>query len=1010
MQFHVRAVLQTVVVLVALSMSTRVGADPLPASTLGWMINGVVSEVARAGDVAYVGGSFRMVSPSANLVFRSATFSTTAAVAVLPRLDLNGTLRAVVALPGGGWMIGGEFTQVNGTGRNHLARLAPDGTLDSSFNVSVDDTVRTLAVSSTTVYLGGDFGNVGGLPHQLVAAIDLTSGAVNTGFAPLVAGGSIFDLLLDGATLYAAGDFASVDSISRSRVAAVNATTGALLAFDPNADGRVVRLLKSGSSVFAAGEFQMIGGVSRRGVAKLNATTGAADASFNAQMATDVRAMAAGPAALFVGGSFSQAGGTSRTHLAALDLSTGTATSWNPDADGTVDAMGLSGTTLFVTGDFEHMGDTERLFVAALDTTVTSNQVLPWNPALNSDGDFLTVDAAGNVFVAGSFTGFGAVRRDNLAAINLHNGDLLSWNPGTNGWVRALDVHGSTVLLGGDFTEIAGVSRDHIAAINGLTGVATTWRPEANAAVSGIMVAVDIVYFVGDFSSVGSGAGAVSRARGAAFHIDGTVQPWNPAANDSIESLFVDGTTVYVGGGFTMLGAATRNRLGAVDAISGAVLGNFAPNVDAVIYRVDVQSAIVYFGGAFQAVNGTSRNHAAAVAGFSTAASTAPAASGTLLAWSPDVSGPIYDIDAFGSVVYLAGGFGAVDGESRPGIAVVSADHTNAALGSWKPADVSGGNISVIDTSGDAVLFGGGLSDLDNISIGAVLYPEASLLGAPRPPTTPTLRVRGSSLGMSWTRPPLGAVPASYVIEGGSASGRVDLANFSTGTPATHFDGPSLPAGTYFVRMRAANAFGMSVAGDEQAFTIGLGGCVSPPEPPLDVAASVSGAAVTLSWREAPQSTVAGHLIRVGSVSGLSNLITLPVGNISSVTVNAPPGAFFVKIAATNECGIGPNSPEAVVVVGNAVVPPVAPFELQSTVVSRTLTLAWAAPPVGSAPFQYVIEAGSAPGQSNVAAVAVGTLTSLVTPIAPGIYYVRVRAIGPGGMGPGSNEVTVVVQ
>src|SRR5688572_7199622 len=148
MQFHVRAVLQTLVVLVALSMSTRVGADPLPASTLGWMINGVVSEVARAGDVAYVGGSFRMVSPSANLVLRSATFSTTAAVAVLPRLDLNGTLRAVVALPGGGWMIGGDFTQVNGSPRNHLARLAADGTLDSDFDIYVNDTVRALAVSS----------------------------------------------------------------------------------------------------------------------------------------------------------------------------------------------------------------------------------------------------------------------------------------------------------------------------------------------------------------------------------------------------------------------------------------------------------------------------------------------------------------------------------------------------------------------------------------------------------------------------------------------------------------------------------------------------------------------------------------------------------------------------------------------------------------------------------------------------------------------------------------------
>jgi hypothetical protein len=185
---------------------------------------------------------------------------------------------------------------------------------------------------------------------------------------------------------------------------------------------------------------------------------------------------------------------------------------------------------------------------------------------------------------------------------------------------------------------------------------------------------------------------------------------------------------------------------------------------------------------------------------------------------------------------------------------------------------------------------------------------------------------------------------------------------------------------------------------------------VSPPESPIDLAATVSGASVTLSWRESPASTVSRHLVRVGSGSGLSNLITLPFENVSSISVNAPPGAFFVRIAATNECGVGPNSPEAVVVVGNVIVPPVAPFELQSTVVNRTLTLAWAAPPVGTGPFQYVIEAGNAPGRSNLAVQPMGALTSLVTPIAPGIYYVRVRAIGPGGMSPGSNEVTIVVQ
>src|SRR5690606_24476750 len=151
-----------------------------------------------------------------------------------------------------------------------------------------------------------------------------------------------------------------------------------------------------------------------------------------------------------------------------------------------------------------------------------------------------------------------------------------------------------------------------------------------------------------------------------------------------------------------------------------------------VVYRVDVQNDIVYFGGDFGSVDGSTRNNAAAVR-----IDAGGAGDGELQGWNPNVGGPIYDLDAFGEVVYLAGGFGSVDGESRPGIAMVDSSATGGALASWHPEDVNGGAVSVIDTSETAVLFGGRLDDSNGIEVGAVLYPQASLAGAPRPPTTP---------------------------------------------------------------------------------------------------------------------------------------------------------------------------------------------------------------------------------------------------------------------------------
>jgi hypothetical protein len=510
------------------------------------------------------------------------------------------------------------------------------------------------------------------------------------------------------------------------------------------------------------------------------------------------------------------------------------------------------------------------------------------------------------------------------------------------------------------------------------------------------------VYFVGPFTHL---TGNTARGRGAAVSHAGTVLPWDPAADDTIECLFVDGSRVFVGGSFATLGSLPRQRLGAVDASTGAPWLTFAPTVNDTIYRIDVQNGLVFFGGEFDMVNGSTRQHAAAVR-----SSTTVAEDGQLVGWNPDVGGPVYDLDAFGANVFLVGGFGSVGGESRPGIAMVDALATGGALRSWTPADVSGGQVSVIDTSDTAVLFGGLLHNLDGVSIGAVLYPEASLSGAPRPPTTPELLVRGSSLRIDWGGPPLGARPTAYVIEGGSGPGRSDLASFSTGNTSTTFSASALPPGTYYLRMRSQNAAGAGAASGEQAFVVGAAGCSGPPSPPLDLRAVVTGSSVTLSWKAPVQSIAGVYRLVVGAVSGGSNIGTFDVGAATSYTTPAPAGAYFVRAVAVNACGVSVPSSEAAVIVGTPVVPPGAPFALESTVNGSTVGFAWAPPSVGSGPFTYRLEAGSGTGLSNLANAAASTTAFTASSVPPGVYYVRVRAVGPGGTGPASNEVVVAVR
>jgi predicted phage tail protein len=167
---------------------------------------------------------------------------------------------------------------------------------------------------------------------------------------------------------------------------------------------------------------------------------------------------------------------------------------------------------------------------------------------------------------------------------------------------------------------------------------------------------------------------------------------------------------------------------------------------------------------------------------------------------------------------------------------------------------------------------------------------------------------------------------------------------------------------------------------------------------------------VTLAWRESPQSIVTGYRLLAGTASGQANVGAFAVGLVTSYTTQAPAGAFFVRVQAVNACGAGVPSAEAVAVVGGATVPPGAPLGLEASVTGSTVTLSWAAPSIGTGPFSYRVEAGSATGLSNLAVVNTAAPSFSTANVPAGVYYVRVRAFTAAGVGPSSNEVVVVVR
>lgn len=91
-----------------------------------------------------------------------------------PGTGADGAVHAVGLAADGKVLIGGSFTSYNGEARNRIARLNPDGSLDTIFDVGIgaNDAVRTLVVQpDSAVVIGGDFTQVNKVPRNRIARL-----------------------------------------------------------------------------------------------------------------------------------------------------------------------------------------------------------------------------------------------------------------------------------------------------------------------------------------------------------------------------------------------------------------------------------------------------------------------------------------------------------------------------------------------------------------------------------------------------------------------------------------------------------------------------------------------------------------------------------------------------------------------------------------------------------------------------------------------------------------------
>lgn len=538
-------------------------------------------------------------------------------------------------------------------------------------------------------------------------------------------------------------------------------TTGAQVLRDdlwiPN--GPVSAIVPAGDRVIIGGSFDRVSPATG-GFVAVDDTTAKVIPPFP-RVAGVVRAIASdGAGGWFLGGSFAAVGGQLRANLAHVDAA-GNLTAWNPGADFDVLALGtdpFNPAIVYAGGMFSNAGGVPRHGLAAIDAS--TGAVTAWNPDPQNGGLGVRIDAilvrGSSVLVAGRFSGFGGVTRNNLAAIDAATGTPTGWNPDVNGEVHALAVTSlihypftATVWFGGNFTSVAGQQRYGLAAVDGGTAALTGWSPNSDHEVDALVAYGGVLYAAGTFTTIGG----QYRPYLAAVDGTGALTAWNPAPNNPVRSIAFLNGTLYAGGSFSSIGGQPRANAAAIDA--GGAATSWDPEPNAEVDAVVAGPGALMLGGTFSGVGGVARTNLAALdlatgeatswnpylngtvralaslggtlyaggeftyagAGFRDHLAAYDLGTGALTAWNPDADGPVSAMAARGSTVWVGGGFSTVSSLPRPRLAAIDLAGVPTP---WNPIpeilDSAPYPISAIVANDTSVFVGGGFDRIDGIS------------------------------------------------------------------------------------------------------------------------------------------------------------------------------------------------------------------------------------------------------------------------------------------------------
>jgi uncharacterized delta-60 repeat protein len=385
-------------------------------------------------------------------------------------------------------VIGGGFTTVDSQTHVRLARLSPDGTVESGFNPAASASVYALAIQSDgKILVGGDFTSLGGQTRVAFGRLN-ASGTLDTGFIT-----HVFDvppiytitarvqaiLVQPDGKMVLGGQVSFNGGLSGGYVLRLNTngTSDATFSTGGIGGGPVTTLaLQGDGKILVGGLFSSVNSQTRYRLARLNAN-GSLDTAFNAAFDPNPAPIILSLAVqadqkILVGGAFTTVASQSRTNIARLNPSGDLDLDFNPGVSGlspAVYCLALQADgKILVGGIFNSLAGSPHSRIGRLNPDGTPDNL--FNAAANSDVYGLAIQPDGKVLAGGLLSYLAQQPRSFLGRLNALDpaaqslncdGTTITWmrnGSSCDVWRTTFDssTDGTNWVNLGDGTRIAG--------------------------------------------------------------------------------------------------------------------------------------------------------------------------------------------------------------------------------------------------------------------------------------------------------------------------------------------------------------------------------------------------------------------------------------------------------------------------------------------------------------------------------------------------------------------------